>query len=88
VLEAVRAWPGLTSAELAPLAGLERHEAARRLPEVEARGWIRRGEMKMQVVEGGGRRAVGVTWWPVEESLESGVRSLEEDRENTERGQA
>ena len=41
---AVYANPGKTSKELAEIAGLERHEAARRLPEIERMGGVRRQE--------------------------------------------
>lgn len=58
VVAAVRAHPGLTSAELAPHAGLERHEAARRLPEAETAGQVRKGPPR--ICSTSGRRAV--TW--------------------------
>lgn len=66
VLEVVRAFPGLASSEIAVIAGLERHEAARRLPEVAARGWIKQEGTRTVAVEGGGVRSLGVAWWPVE----------------------
>lgn len=44
VIAAVRAHPGKTSAELAPLCRLERHEAARRTADAERIGAIRKGE--------------------------------------------
>jgi hypothetical protein len=56
VLAAVRAFPGLTSAELALRCRLDRHEVARRLPELETAGKVRRGEPRLF----NGRR--GVTW--------------------------
>lgn len=59
VVCAVAAYPGLTSAELAPLCGLERHEVARRTSDAEAAGAIRKGPMKRQA---NGRSAV--TWFP------------------------
>ncbi len=59
-LAAVRAHPGLTSAEVARRTGLERHAAARRLPELMAAGLIRQGEKRMCQVCG--HRSV--MWWP------------------------
>jgi predicted ArsR family transcriptional regulator len=49
---------GMTSEEIATAAGLDRHAAARRLPELERRGLVRRGEPRRSA--GSGRR--GVTW--------------------------
>lgn len=43
VAEAVKTTPGLTSAELAVRHGLDRHMVARRLPECERDGLVRRG---------------------------------------------
>ena len=57
VVRAVRANPGLTSLELSPLCGLERHEVARRTADAETAGAIRKGPMKRQ---SNGRSAV--TW--------------------------
>lgn len=59
VVGAVRAHPGLTSAELAPLCGLDRVETARRTSDAETAGAIRKGPMKRQA---NGRSAV--TWFP------------------------
>jgi hypothetical protein len=39
----VRRWPGKTSAELAVLIGLNRHDTARRLPSLEHRGLVKKG---------------------------------------------
>ena len=58
VLKAVRAFPGLTSAELAIHCGLERHEVARRLPELEVARQVRKGEPRAF------RGRKGVTWYP------------------------
>lgn len=58
VLAAVKKWPGRTSAELAQLAGLDRHLVARRLPDLEHRLLIRKGPMRECLVSG--RKAV--TW--------------------------
>ena len=44
VAEAVRRHPGLTSAELAAACGLDRYVVARRLPDGEKVGLVRRGE--------------------------------------------
>ena len=43
IVSAVRRHPGHTSAELAQITGLERHEAARRTADAEHRGLIRKG---------------------------------------------
>lgn len=59
VVRAVSQFEGLTSAELAFVCGLERHEAARRTADAEANGLIRKGATKRQA---NGRSAV--TWWP------------------------
>lgn len=44
VLEAVRATGGMTSSELAARHGLDRYACARRLPELERQGLVRRIE--------------------------------------------
>lgn len=62
VLAAVRAAPGRTSDELAAGMGVGRHMVARRLPELERLGLVRRGEARASRV--GGR--AGLTWWPAE----------------------
>lgn len=59
VIDAVRLHPGKTSAELAPLCGLERHEVARRTADAEHAGAIRKGEIRR--CNTSGRSAV--TWW-------------------------
>jgi hypothetical protein len=73
VLELVRIRPGFTSGELSEVsryAGhglrhslrLDRYQVARRLPELEAAGLIRRSEPRIC-------RALGsrqLVWWPVE----------------------
>lgn len=58
VLDAVRRWPGLTSLELGARMEIDRWAVARRLPELEGAGHVRRGEAR-QV---NGRRHL--TWWP------------------------
>lgn len=55
VLEAVATWPGRSSRELAELAGLDRHDVARRLPILARRGLVRR-----EVPPNGG----DLQWWP------------------------
>lgn len=60
---AVRDFPGHTSHELAQASGMDRYALARRLGEVEARGLIRRGDLRRCAVSG---RLV-LTWWPVGE---------------------
>lgn len=54
ILAAVRACPGRTSKQLAQLTGLERHEVARRLPELRSDGAV-------YVAQIGERE---MTWWP------------------------
>ena len=61
VLALVRAYPGCTSAELAG-DGLDRYQLARRLPELEAGGFVRKGPLATCRVMG--TRAV--SWWPCE----------------------
>lgn len=60
VIDAVRRHPGKTSAELAPLCALERHEVARRTSDAERCGAIRKGQIRR--CDTSGRSAV--TWWP------------------------
>lgn len=63
VAAAVRRWPGKTSNELGAIAGdMDRYVAARRLPEAEKIGLVRRGEARVCAVSG--KRAI--TWWPVD----------------------
>lgn len=59
VIEAVRAHPGRTSAELTRYTGLERHEVARRTSDAETAGAIHKGAIRRCDVSG--RSAV--TWW-------------------------
>lgn len=59
VLEAVRERPGCTSLELSTRIRLDRYAVARRLPELEHAGFIRRGPIRLCSV--GGRK--GITWW-------------------------
>ena len=58
VLEGVRRWPGLTSLELATKLGLDRHQVARRLPELLSRGFARQGEPRRVAARS------GLSWWP------------------------
>lgn len=62
VIDTVHRHPGKTSAELAPLCGLERHEVARRTADAERAGAIRKGQIRK--CNTSGRSAV--TWWPAE----------------------
>ena len=61
VAEAVRAFPGHTTLELAELSGIDRYTLARRVSEAEAQGLLRRGPAKVQA---NGRRAE--PWYPCE----------------------
>lgn len=47
VYHALRQAQGSTSAELAKAAGLDRHDVARRLPELAKAGWVLRGRARM-----------------------------------------
>lgn len=60
VARAVRRWPGRTSAELAELCELERHEVARRTADAQKRGMIYKGDARRCRVSG----RLGMTWWP------------------------
>jgi hypothetical protein len=62
VIDLVRLHPGCTSAELARYTSLTRHECARRLPEAETAGAIRKGEKRRCAQNG----SLAVTWWPFE----------------------
>ena len=62
MLAGVRGHPGLTSDELAEAVGMQRHQPARRLPELERMGLVRKGEARPSRLSG--RR--GVTWFVVE----------------------
>lgn len=53
--------PGSTAAEIARLAGLERHAPSRRLPELVGRGLVRHGSKRKCAVMG----SLQITWWPV-----------------------
>ncbi len=59
VVEAVRSHPGKTSAELAQITGLERHEAARRTSDGEREGFLRKGPSRKCSVSG----RAAVCWW-------------------------
>lgn len=60
VLAIVKLYPGRTSQELARY-GIDRYALARRLPELDDAGLVRRGEMRRCSVSG--RQAL--TWWAV-----------------------
>ena len=59
IIDTVRRAPGRTSAELAIICGLERHEAARRTSDAEKVGAIRKGDPVKCTVSG----RLAVTWW-------------------------
>jgi hypothetical protein len=61
-LREVRALPGQTSGELAAVAGLERHEAARRLSDLKNAGLVLQGAPRRCSALG----TTCVTWWPVQ----------------------
>jgi len=60
VVDCVSKYPSNTSAEIARLCGLERHEAARRTADAEHAGAVKKGEQRVCALSG--RKAV--TWWP------------------------
>lgn len=57
--EAVKQFPGLTSFELAMKTGIDRYTLARRLPECETAGRVRKGEQRPCKVTG----RLAMTWW-------------------------
>lgn len=59
VLDVVSRYPGLCSVEMTGYCDLERHQIARRLPELERDGLVRKGAPRTPL---GGRP--GVTWYP------------------------
>lgn len=65
VLEAVQQHSGLTTKHLAQRTGMDRHMVARRMPELERHGLVRRGP----VVSDPGDGRQGVTWWRAETEL-------------------
>lgn len=58
-IAAVRAYPGMTSFELAMRTDLDRYMLARRLPEVVCAGLVRKGDSKRCSVTG----RLALTWW-------------------------
>lgn len=61
VLHALQAKDGQTSAEVADMTGLTRHVPARRLPDLEHSGLVRKGEPRTCAATG----SRCVTWWVV-----------------------
>ena len=61
-LNQVRSRPGLTAAEIAGFAGLERHVPSRRLPELRRAGLVTNGETRTCAVMG----SRAMTWEPQE----------------------
>lgn len=59
VAAAVRKHPGMTSAELTVVCGLERHETARRLPDAVTAGLVKKGDLRACTRSG----RLAVTWW-------------------------
>lgn len=60
ILDLVARFPGSTSRELAAAGGIDRYAPARRLPELERAGDVRRGDMR-RCADGG---RLSATWWP------------------------
>ncbi len=67
MLDKVLECPGRTSAEYGTLTKLGRHEAARRLPELERSMLIQRGESRKCTLG----RGNALTWWPADEPEET-----------------
>ena len=63
---AVLRHPGLTSNELSKRAKLDRYMLARRLPECETGGAVKRGPERRCSVSG----RLACTWWPVEAQIQ------------------
>ncbi len=66
-LSAIVKHQGCTSAELVEWCELNRHEVARRLPDLEKRGLVRQGESRACWVT----KRQSVTWWPTLMGLEA-----------------
>lgn len=60
-LQAVRAEPGLTAAEIAQVVGCERHVPSRRLPELRRAGLVASPRDRARVCRVTGN--VSLTWW-------------------------
>ena len=58
VFQAVKDHPGLTSAELTRHCELNRHQIARRLPDLEANGLVKKGTPRLCNL----KRKLSVTW--------------------------
>ena len=61
VFEALQRNPGSTSAELAYLMDVDRVMPARRLPDLEKLGFVKKGDIRHCAATG----SQCVTWWPV-----------------------
>lgn len=66
VLAGIEISPGQTSDELADALGMDRHEVARRLPELEHQGMVRKGDKRKSWLTGN----ECVTWWPTQQIIE------------------
>lgn len=66
---AVASYPGHTSLELAGCSGMDRCVLARRLPECETAGTVRRGQMRQCKVSG----RLAMTWWPPGEAEQTDI---------------
>lgn len=66
---AVASYPGHTSLELAGYSGMDRYVLARRLPECETAGTVRRGQMRTCAVSG----RLAMTWWPPGEAEQTDI---------------
>ena len=59
-LDAIRRQPGMTTAEVAAVTGLERHAPSRRLPELRVDGLVDNGDPRPCSVMG----RLSLTWFP------------------------
>jgi CRP-like cAMP-binding protein len=69
VLKAVQQNPGRTSAELAMILNMDRHQPARRLANLARRGLIRRGSLKMCKV----CQTLCLSWYPAQHDYSYGA---------------
>ena len=60
VFEVLRKHPGSTSAELAEIMGVDRYMTARRLPDLERAGMVKRGRIRACTMT----KSCCITWWP------------------------
>lgn len=64
ILQAVRDWPGMTAGEYAERLDVERAVVSRRLPEILAAGFVKKGGVRPCNLT----HVKGATWWPEEQA--------------------